>query len=189
LLHGAHVAAWTLTRWKTLGTRRDQRNRLCGRTSSVSSTHVAKDYAFALIALNVATPRGVRAENVTPGKYLCVVSHLAGVQYEKDGRTTTDNFKPSEEKFFLTIAAGPRRSSGARVCSSHQRRPRRRRPGGYNFELLPRWLAALLLAPSPKSLPRPLSSIPLGSNPRSSRSTVFRYKSLSREEFLLYVNS
>jgi len=38
------------------------------------------------------------------GKYLCIVSRMAGVQFEKDGGITSGNFKPAEDKFFLTVA-------------------------------------------------------------------------------------
>jgi hypothetical protein len=52
----------------------------------------------------LGTSLSAHADDIQAGKYLCVVSHLAGIRYEKDGRTTSGNFKPAEEKFFLTIA-------------------------------------------------------------------------------------
>lgn len=46
-----------------------------------------------------------RAENVTSvGKYLCVVSKMAGIQYEPDGRMTVGGFQPAVEKFFVTVS-------------------------------------------------------------------------------------
>jgi hypothetical protein len=37
------------------------------------------------------------------GKYLCVVSHMAGIQYENDGVTRSGNIRPYSEKFFVNI--------------------------------------------------------------------------------------
>jgi hypothetical protein len=39
-----------------------------------------------------------------PGKYLCITNHLAGIQYEADGRVSSGNFSPADKTFFLTIA-------------------------------------------------------------------------------------
>ncbi len=36
---------------------------------------------------------------------MCVTSQLAGIQFKSDGSTTSGTFKPSEEKFFLSIAS------------------------------------------------------------------------------------
>lgn len=41
---------------------------------------------------------------IEPGKYLCLVSHLAGIQYESNGQISAGSFKPADDKFFLTIA-------------------------------------------------------------------------------------
>jgi hypothetical protein len=58
----------------------------------------------ALLGAMMIIPVAVKADGINVGKYLCVVSHLAGIQYEKDGRTTSGNFQPAEKEFFLTIA-------------------------------------------------------------------------------------
>src|SRR5258706_5325878 len=57
-----------------------------------------------LIGVMFAAPVVARAEDITPGKYFCFVTHMAGIQFENDGRITSGNLKPTAEKFFLTIA-------------------------------------------------------------------------------------
>ena len=55
--------------------------------------------------LGAIIPVAAQAQPVATvtAKYICVVSHMAGIQHEKDGRVSTGNFKPASEKFFLTI--------------------------------------------------------------------------------------
>lgn len=36
-------------------------------------------------------------------KYVCLVTHLAGIQVEQDGHISSGNFHPQDDKFFLTI--------------------------------------------------------------------------------------
>jgi hypothetical protein len=44
------------------------------------------------------------ADEAATGKYLCFVSHMAGIQtMRSDGLAASGNFKPTEERFFIDI--------------------------------------------------------------------------------------
>jgi hypothetical protein len=49
-------------------------------------------------------PLTAGAAGTGPGKYLCVVSHLAGIQYPSSGGTSWGKFEPADKEFFVTIA-------------------------------------------------------------------------------------
>jgi hypothetical protein len=66
----------------------------------------AKMTSMALpICAGLLIPIGSQGEDAPFGKYLCYVSHLVGIQFEKDGTVSAGNFKPVEDRFFLTVSA------------------------------------------------------------------------------------
>ncbi len=60
--------------------------------------------AIALAFTVIGSPVVANAQDAKMGKYLCIINHLAGIQYDADGRVSSGNFKPAEDKFFLTLA-------------------------------------------------------------------------------------
>lgn len=59
---------------------------------------------IALAVTMIGSPMMTDAQSTKVGKCLCIINHLASMQYEADGRVASGNFKPAEDKFFLTIA-------------------------------------------------------------------------------------
>jgi len=46
---------------------------------------------------------GAEADTSDFGKYLCVVSHMAGIQTDADGKAFSGKIQPTSDKFFLDI--------------------------------------------------------------------------------------
>lgn len=61
----------------------------------------------------LATWHGACAGGIEVGKYLCVVSHLVGIQQGANGQEVSGNFVPTTKEFFLTIAPVPPRKDCA----------------------------------------------------------------------------
>ncbi len=74
--------------------------------------------AALILNLTLAVSAGWAGE-ISPGKYLCVTSHLSGIEYNKDGTVSTGNFTPTDGSFVLNIfPVGPIRAD----CSKDKKR-------------------------------------------------------------------
>jgi hypothetical protein len=51
----------------------------------------------------VALPIAAQANEEAIGKYYRLVSHMLGIQKDKDGRITSGNIVPNDDKFFIDI--------------------------------------------------------------------------------------
>ena len=76
-------------------------------------------YARATIGIIAALIGGhsaIAADEATVGKYVCVVTHVAGLQYRDDGTIAAGNFSPAEPQFFIDIHRAVHPSDG---CTTH----------------------------------------------------------------------
>ena len=67
------------------------------------------------LAADLAAQGAPDAASPMVGKYLCVVMHSSGIQYQSNGRTISGRVKRTQEKFTLSIR--PRASFQSDPCS------------------------------------------------------------------------